>query len=175
MAGLSIARINAIAGGDARIARAMPNLPVALGAGAIGVYAGEEIGAGERAGISTLLSAVGEVAWVQSETQIDVVTAVSGSGPAYFFLLTEALCEAGEALGLAPEVAALLARTTAKGAGAMMGVDPRTPAQMRRAVTSPGGTTAAALEVLDGEGSAMRELLNGAVRAAAQRAQELTH
>jgi pyrroline-5-carboxylate reductase len=120
------------------------------------------------------MRAAGEVVWVKKETDIDLVTAVSGSGPAYFFLLAEVLEEAGVAVGLDKTAAALLARATLSGAGALIDADARAPAEMRQAVTSPGGTTAAALGILDGDEKAMRKLIARAVKAAAKRAGELS-
>ena len=120
------------------------------------------------------MRAAGDVVWVQREEEIDFVTAVSGSGPAYFFLLTEALADAGEALGLSKDAAAALARATLSGAGALMEGEARSPAEMRKAVTSPGGTTESALGILDGDDEALRKLINQAVGNAAKRAGELT-
>ena len=174
MAGKSVDAISKALGRAPRVARAMPNLPAAVGRGVSGLYAGDAIDAKGRALIETLMRAAGETVWVESEGDIDVVTAVSGSGPAYYFLLTEALAEAGAALGLSRDAAAALARATLTGAGALAETDPRAPEEMRRAVTSPGGTTEAALKVLDGEGEPLRELINDAVAAAAKRAGELT-
>lgn len=174
MAGRGIASIAEALGGAGKVARAMPNLPAAIGKGVVGLYAPETIGADERAMIETLMAAAGETVWLASEREIDFVTAVSGSGPAYFFLLVEALAEAGEALGLSKEAAANLALATLTGAGALMESETRSPTEMRRAVTSPGGTTEAALKILDGETQALRKLMKDAVAAAAKRAGELT-
>jgi len=168
MAGKSIASLTKMLHGAPRVARAMPNLPAAIGKGVSGLYAPARIDSAGRAMIETLMQAVGRTVWVDSEQAIDFVTAVSGSGPAYFFAMTEALAEAGEALGLAPEAAVMLARTTLAGAGALMATDARTPTEMRRAVTSPGGTTEAALKVLDGDDQALRKLMKAAVAAAAK-------
>ena len=129
------------------IVRAMPNLPAAVGRGATGLC-GEMVLSAERRAVATMLMAcVGLVEWVD-EAQIDVVTAVSGSGPAYVFLLVEALAQAGVAEGLPADIALRLARATVEGAGALLQGDARGPAALREAVTSPGGTTAAALDVL---------------------------
>jgi pyrroline-5-carboxylate reductase len=155
------------------VVRAMPNLPASIGRGATGAYANPEVAPGQRAAAEALLAANGTVAWLADETQIDAVTAVSGSGPAYVFLLAEALAEAGIAAGLAPDVARDLARATVVGAGALLAASPAEAAELRRNVTSPGGTTAAALDVLmrpDGLGTLMRE----AVAAARRRAGELS-
>lgn len=174
MAGKSIASVNDALGGAGRIARAMPNLPAAIGKGVTGLYAPSSIDARGRALVESLMRAAGEVVWVESEKDIDAVTAVSGSGPAYFFLLTEALAEAGEALGLDKSAAAALARATLAGAGVLIDAETRAPAEMRKAVTSPGGTTEAALKVFDGDEQALRALVRKAVAAAAKRAGELT-
>ena len=174
MAGKSVAAISGMLGGAARLVRAMPNLPAAIGRGVTGLHASEAVSAPERDMVERLMRAVGEAVWVDAENAIDAVTAVSGSGPAYFFLLTEALSQAGEALGLSQEAAAKLARATCAGAGALLDADGRAPAEMRRAVTSPGGTTEAALGVLDGEDEAVRKLMKEAAAAAARRAGELT-
>lgn len=174
MAGQSVARISAALGDATRVARAMPNLPAAIGKGVSGVYAPDAADENGRHLIETLMGAAGDVVWVDSENAIDAVTAVSGSGPAYYFLLTEALAEAGEALGLEKAAAEKLARATLVGAGALMEVEPRSPKQMREAVTSPGGTTEAALKLLDGDEQALRKLLRAAVERAAKRAGELT-
>jgi pyrroline-5-carboxylate reductase len=119
-----------------------------------------------------LLSAVGDVGWVESEPLIDAVTAISGSGPAYVFYLTECLAAAGEGLGLEPALAMQLARATVAGAGEMLHLMPDDAATLRKNVTSPGGTTAAALDVLMGEGG-LSPLLRRAATAARDRAREL--
>lgn len=174
MAGTSLATLARILASPPRVARAMPNLPASLGAGVTGLYAPATLNVGGRDIVDRLMAAVGETVWVDSEKEIDFVTAVSGSGPAYFFLLTEALAEAGAALGLDKAAALKLARATASGAGAMLARDPRAPADMRKAVTSPAGTTAAALKVFDGDDKALRGLVKAAVAVAAKRAGELT-
>ncbi|MDP4006771.1 pyrroline-5-carboxylate reductase [Methylobacterium sp. NEAU K] len=155
------------------VVRAMPNLPASIGRGATGACASPEVTPAQRAAADALFAANGTVAWLADEAQIDVVTAVSGSGPAYVFLLAETLAEAGIAAGLDPEVARILARATVAGAGALLDASPAEAAALRRNVTSPGGTTAAALDVLmrpDGLAPLMRE----AVAAARRRAGELS-
>ena len=174
MAGQSVENISTALGGAPRIARAMPNLPAAIGKGVSGLFANAEIGGGGRRLVETLMAAAGETVWVGDESEIDAVTAVSGSGPAYFFLLTEALAEAGEAEGLSREAARALARATLAGAGALIDIDARAPEEIRRAVTSPGGTTEAALNVFDGEEQPLRKLVRRAVNAAAVRGRQLT-
>ncbi|MEO1137613.1 MAG: pyrroline-5-carboxylate reductase, partial [Pseudomonadota bacterium] len=174
MAGKSLAKISEALGGAERLARAMPNLPAAIGKGVSGLYARQGVDAAGRALIEALMQAAGTVVWVRNEQEIDLVTAVSGSGPAYFFLLTEALADAGVQLGLKKETAAALARATLTGAGALLEADARSPAELRRAVTSPGGTTDAALKIFDGDDRALRSLVEKAAAAAAKRASELT-
>lgn len=172
-AGKSVASIRSAVGSKGDIARAMPNLPAAVGAGASGLYAPEGVSQAHRALAERLVAAVGAVAWVGSEEELDAVTAMSGSGPAYVFHLVEALAQAGVAAGLPQETAATLARATITGAGALLDADARTPAELRRAVTSPGGTTEAALKVLQGE-DGLAPLLQRAVAAAKARARQLT-
>lgn len=174
MAGKSVAAIAGALGGAPRIVRAMPNLPAAVGAGASALYAGEGVGEADRGIAEALMGAVGATVWLDSEKAIDAATAVSGSGPAYFFLMGEALAEAGRALGLPEDAATRLARATLVGAGAYAADDARTLAELRRAVTSPGGTTEAALKALDGDEKALRRLMKAAAEAAARRAGELT-
>ncbi len=173
MAGTTIATLSKLLAGPTKIVRAMPNLAASIGAGVSGLFASEAVAKGERAAVERLMAAVGASVWVDKETDIDLVTAVSGSGPAYFFLLAEALADAGAAAGLTREAATRLAEATLAGAGALTATDGRSPAEMREAVTSAGGTTAAALEVLDGDEKAVRELMKQAVAAAAKRAGEL--
>ncbi len=160
---------------DARaIVRAMPNTPAAIGRGVTGAFANAETRADQKTLADALLSAVGEVEWVEQEALIDAVTAVSGSGPAYVFYLTECLAAAGAAAGLPEDLAMRLARATVSGAGELMRRSADTPpAALRQNVTSPGGTTAAALEALmaaDG----LAPLLSRAVAAAKRRAAELS-
>ena len=172
MAGTTLATLRAGLPRAGAIVRAMPNLPAAVGRGTTALVAEPGVSAEHRAVAETLLGAVGRVEWL-AEAAIDAVTAVSGSGPAYVFLLAECLAEAGIAAGLPPEVADRLARATIEGAGELMARQPeRTPAQLREAVTSPGGTTAAALAVLRAP-DGMQPLLTAAVAAARKRAGEL--
>jgi pyrroline-5-carboxylate reductase len=155
--------------------RAMPNLPAAVGRGVTGVASDGRVGAEALGRVERWLGAVGYVEVVPDEGQIDMVTAVSGSGPAYVFLLAEVLAKAGERLGLAPDVAARLGRATVEGAGELLYRSPGVvPAVLRQNVTSPGGTTAAALEVLMAE-DALGPLLDRAVEAAFRRARELSN
>jgi pyrroline-5-carboxylate reductase len=159
-------------GPKARVVRSMPNTPGAIGRGITAIYATPKTTAMDRALAERLLSALGETVWVKKEELIDAATAVSGSGPAYVFLLVEAMTEAGIAEGLPRDVAAKLARRTVSGAGALLDAEKAAPAELRRNVTSPGGTTEAALNVLmaaDGLG----KLMQRAVNAARKRAREL--
>lgn len=156
-----------------RVVRAMPNLPASIGAGATGAYANEAVGEEGRGQAHALLSANGLVEWLPSEDLIDAVTALSGSGPAYVFHLVECLAQAGAAAGLPPDLAARLARQTVTGAGRLLEASDLGPDILRRNVTSPGGTTAAALEVLMGEGG-LSPLMTEAVAAAKRRAGELS-
>lgn len=173
LAGKSLAAISTVLG-TARIVRVMPNLPAMIGAGVSGLYAPANVSEADRRLAAHLMQAVGETVFVDSEAGIDAVTAISGSGPAYFFLLAEALEEAARGLGLGHEAARLLARRTLTGAGRVVETDERETAALRRAVTSPGGTTEAALKVLDGEGETVRALMKKAAAAAFSRAQALS-
>ena len=170
-AGVNIGTIVGALGADQAVIRVMPNTPALIGKGISGLFAAPACTAEQRETAERLFAAAGASVWVEDEALINVVTAVSGSGPAYYFLLTEALREAGRSLGLSATVAARLALHTANGAGAMAmqgGVD---VAELRRRVTSPGGTTQAALEAF--ESGNFRQLVYRAVKAAADRAQEL--
>jgi pyrroline-5-carboxylate reductase len=170
-AGTTIESIENRLGREQAIARAMPNTPALIGMGISGVYASEQCKPHHRQQAEKILNATGEVVWVDSEEMIDAVTAVSGSGPAYFFLLTEALANAGTALGLPPAIANQLALQTARGAGAMAAASDLDVAELRRQVTSPNGTTQAAIEIF--EAGNFHELVEKAVAAAASRSREL--
>jgi pyrroline-5-carboxylate reductase len=157
----------------AAIVRAMPNTPASVGRGITVAVGNAHVTKGQREACDALLRAVGEVAWVDEEGLIDAVTAVSGSGPAYVFHLAECMAEAGIAAGLAPELAQRLARATVAGAGELLHRSDLDAATLRRNVTSPGGTTAAALEVLMADPGGLSELMRKAVAAAAGRSREL--
>jgi pyrroline-5-carboxylate reductase len=159
-------------GKAARIIRAMPNTPGQIGRGISALYAAKTATEGDRKLAESLLAALGETLWVAREPLIDAVTAVSGSGPSYVFLLVEALAAAARAEGLPRDVAERLARATITGAGALLDADTRTPSELRRDVTSPGGTTEAALQVLMAQ-DGLEALMARAVRAATQRAKHL--
>lgn len=166
--------IAAFAGGlgTSAVVRTIPNTPAQVGRGITAAVADPSVGSDDRALVAALLAAVGEVEWVEKESDIDLVTAVSGSGPAYVFHVVEALAAAGAAAGLAPDLAARLARATVEGAGELLWQSPESPEQLRINVTSPGGTTAAALAVLMGE-KGLTPLMTEAVAAAAKRSREL--
>jgi pyrroline-5-carboxylate reductase len=169
-AGTTIAAMARAWGRKARIVRAMPNTPGAIGAGITGLYAPKGVRPSDRRLAARLLAPLGGALWVSKETLIDSVTAVSGSGPAYLFLMAEALTEAGVKEGLPRAQAEQFARATVAGAGALLAADKSPAADLREAVTSPGGTTAAALAVLMPE---LPGLVKRAVHAARKRAQEL--
>jgi len=171
-AGKTIASFEAILGKDAAIVRAMPNTPASVGRGITVGCANANVSAAQAAQCKTLLSAVGLVEWVDDEQLLDAVTALSGSGPAYVFLLVEAMSHAGRMAGLAPELSDKLARATVAGAGELLHQSPLSAATLRENVTSPGGTTAAALGVLMGS-HGLKELMTEAIAAATQRSREL--
>jgi pyrroline-5-carboxylate reductase len=158
---------------DAAAVRAMPNTPAAIGRGITVAVANTRVAPAQRDLTTRLLAATGTVEWIADEKLMDAVTAVSGSGPAYVFLLAESLARAGVAAGLPPELAAKLARETVAGAGELLHRASLDPAMLRRDVTSPGGTTAAALEVLMAAADGLDPLLAKAVAAAAKRSREL--
>jgi pyrroline-5-carboxylate reductase len=171
-AGVRLATLAKAFGDGPALVRVMPNTPAQIGKGmSVAVAAGSLRPERHRA-VEALLDAVGESAWVEDEALIDAVTALSGSGPAYVFLLAECLAKAGEAAGLPPDLAAQLARQTVIGGGALLEASPDSAAKLRENVTSPKGTTAAALAVLmapDG----LAPLLAKAVEAARKRSVEL--
>ena len=155
-----------------RVIRAMPNTPAMVQRGITVCVANDWVDDEQRDAVTQVLSAIGEVEWVNDEALMDAVTGVSGSGPAYVFHLAEALAQAGAAAGLPPSLAAKLANATVSGAGELMRQSHLSPAVLRENVTSPNGTTAAALDVLMGEDGFL-QLLEKAVAAAAQRSLEL--
>lgn len=154
------------------IVRCMPNTPAAIGEGMLAVYAREGLTRTARDLVTTLLQASGAVAWFDCEAEMDAVTAISGSGPAYVFHFIEALTAAGIALGLSPENASLLAKQTVKGAGRLAAEASDGPGTLREQVTSPGGTTAAALDILMANDRTIR-LVAEATEAARERSIEL--
>ncbi len=172
-AGSSIASFEAAFGPDMPVIRSMPNTPAAVGRGITAIVGNAHANAAHLALAEGLLAAVGEVVRLEDEAQIDAVTGVSGSGPAYVFHLIECLAEAGMAEGLAPDLAMQLAKATVAGAGHLAQEANEDPAQLRINVTSPGGTTAAALEVLMDAQTGFPPLLRRAVSAATARGREL--
>ena len=171
-AGKTIASFEAAFGAVA-VVRAMPNTPAQVGRGITAAVANPRVTGNDRALVTALLEAVGEVAWLDDEALIDTVTAISGSGPAYVFHFVECLTEAAERLGLPPELAARFARATVEGAGELLHRSDLSPAELRKNVTSPGGTTAAALAVLSAE-DGLVPLIVKATAAAKRRSEELS-
>lgn len=172
MAGVPEAAIQSWIGSPAPVVRTMPNTPAMVQTGAIALHASPQVNEEGRNRAETILRAAGLTCWVSDESQIDAVTALSGSGPAYFFLLMEALEQAGIDLGLDPETARLLTMQTALGAARMAIESQHPPAQLRKQVTSPGGTTERALAVFDAGG--FTDLVARAVQAANARAKEIS-
>lgn len=170
-AGITLSSLQSWLGESLAIVRCMPNTPALVQTGASGLYANAQVSQNQKQQTEAILSAIGMSVWVDSEKQIDAVTAVSGSGPAYFFLVMEAMQAAGEALGLSAETAQQLTLQTALGAAKMAIASDVDAAELRRRVTSPGGTTAAALQVF--EDNNLRALFHKALSAADQRSQEM--
>ena len=172
-AGTPLAVFEAALGAGTPVVRAMPNTPAAVGRGITALVGNAAAGADGLALAERLLAAVGETVRLEAEAQMDAVTAVSGSGPAYVFHLIEALAEAGAAEGLAPDLAMRLARATVCGAGELAHRSAENAETLRRNVTSPGGTTAAGLAVLMDPAAGLTPLMRGTVSAAAARSREL--
>lgn len=170
-AGIRLDQLQRWCGGEAAVVRSMPNTPALVGAGATGLCANSRVNALQRQQAETILGAAGLAVWIDDEANMDVVTALSGSGPAYFFLLVEALEDAAVAQGLPREAARALATQTALGAGRMLREDGEAPAVLRQRVTSPGGTTQAALDSFAAHG--LRDTVAAAVDAATRRGREL--
>jgi pyrroline-5-carboxylate reductase len=170
MAGATIASIEAVCGG--MVVRAMPNTPAAIGRGITVAVTANDVSPAQRAVADALLRATGSVEWIDDEGLMDAVTAVSGSGPAYIFLLAEELARAGVEAGLPLALATRLARETVAGSGELLHRSELSSATLRQNVTSPGGTTAAALDVLMGK-DGLQPLLTRAVAAATRRSKEL--
>ena len=172
-AGTTIANLSSsFAKVNPRIIRAMPNTPAMVQRGITVCVANDRVSDAQKTVVSDVLSAIGQVEWIEDEALMDAVTGVSGSGPAYVFHLAEALAQAGEAAGLPPKLAATLARATVCGAGELMVQSDVAPAQLRKNVTSPNGTTQAALEILMAE-DGFPGLLRAAVKAATTRSKQL--
>lgn len=171
-AGIACRSIESWSGGQKAIVRAMPNTPAMVQSGATGLFATPSVTAQQRDGAESILRAVGLTLWVDREGLIDAVTALSGSGPAYFFLLMEAMEEAGVKLGLEREAASLLSQQTALGAGRIAIESDEPPSELRRRVTSPGGTTERAVAAFEAGG--LRDLVLSAMTSAKDRAEELS-
>ena len=172
IAGTQIESLRHWLGAPKAVVRAMPNLPASIGKGITAAHATRTTTAAQKKLAETLLRAVGDLVWLEGEELLNAVTAVSGSGPAYVFLLAEAMAAAGERLGLPHDIAATLARKTIEGAGALLAANPAAPADLRRSVTSPGGTTEAALKVLMAD-ARFEQLMAEAIKAANARGFEL--
>ena len=171
-AGITTSQLERWLGGALPIVRTMPNTPALLGAGVTGLFANARVDAAGRARTQALLEATGRCVWIDEEARMDAVTAVSGSGPAYVFLLAEAMQAAGEAEGLSHDAARALALQTILGAGRMLVESDVEAAELRRRVTSPNGTTHAAITAFEAGG--FRELVGRAVHAARVRGKELS-
>jgi len=170
-AGVRLAALEAACGPGIPVVRAMPNRPALVGAGITGLYGASDISPAQRASVERVLGALGETVWVATEEALDVVTALSGSGPAYFFLLAELMAEAGEQLGLPEGTARRLASATLYGSGLLAQGADCDLRRLRSEVTSAGGTTEAALRVLESAG--LRATVAQALSAATQRSREL--
>ena len=170
-AGIRTSTLESWCGPDIPVVRAMPNRPALVGAGVTGLYAPVHVGATHRAAAERVMLAVGEVVWVPTEDAIDVVTALSGSGPAYFFLLAELMAEAASDLGLEPHAARRLAIATLHGAGLLANSSDGDLARLRAEVTSKGGTTEAAVRTMDA--ADLRGIISRALDAATRRSREL--
>jgi len=171
-AGITSAQLDRWLGGGLPVVRTMPNTPALLGAGVTGLYANARVDAGGRERADRLLASAGPTVWIDDEALMDAVTGTSGSGPAYVFLLAEAMEAAAVAEGLAPGAARTLAQQTLLGAARMLTESGEPPAELRRRVTSPGGTTQAAIEIFEAGG--FRELVAQAIHAATRRGGELS-
>jgi len=171
-AGKAVGYFEKLLGSEAAIVRTMPNTPAAVGRGIAVACANDKVADEQKALCQGLLEAVGEAVWIDDESLMDGVVAVSGSGPAYVFYLTEAMAQAGMDAGLPADLAHKLARATVCGAGQLQYLSPEEPATLRKNVTSPGGTTAAALDVLMGD-DGLQDVMTRAIAAAAQRSREL--
>jgi pyrroline-5-carboxylate reductase len=171
VAGTPLSRFAEWLGPDAAVVRCMPNTPALVELGATGMYANARVSDAQREQARQILSSVGLALWLDNEDQIDAITALSGSGPAYFFLVMEAMIAAGRALGLSESVARQMTLQTARGAAHMAVTSDVDAAELRRRVTSPGGTTERAIEVF--EQGKLHELFGDALQAAYQRSKEL--
>jgi pyrroline-5-carboxylate reductase len=171
-AGITTAFLGAGLGADRPLVRAMPNTPGAVGRGITVLYGKSDLSPNDRVLAETLMASLGETLWIADEGLMDAVTALSGSGPAYLFLMAEAMAAAGRAQGLDTDTADRLARATIAGAGALLAADKRAASELRKEVTSPGGTTEAALSVLMAK-DGLSGLMDRAIAAATYRGKEL--
>ena len=171
-AGITGAQLQRWLGGGVAVVRAMPNTPALLGAGVTGLFGSAEVDANGRERAANLLASAGKTVWIDDEPRMDAVTAVSGSGPAYIFLLAEAMETAALAEGLPAEAARTLVLETVLGAARMLTESGEDPAELRRRVTSPGGTTQAAVETFETGG--FRDLVAAAIRNATERGKQLS-
>lgn len=171
-AGVSLASLEQWLGGNPAVVRCMPNTPALVGKGATGLFANAAVSVEQRSAATQLLDAVGISVWVASEADLDIVTAVSGSGPAYYFLFMEAMQEAAKEMGMAEDLARVLVLQTAAGAAELAGQSEESVAELRRKVTSPGGTTEQA--ILQFESGGLRELVDKALTAARDKSIDLS-
>jgi pyrroline-5-carboxylate reductase len=170
-AGISTSTLSALLGGHQNLVRTMPNTPALIGEGVTALYALPQVSEEDRLHAQSLMRAVGATLWLSSEDQMDAVTAISGSGPAYVFLLEEALMAAAQAQGLAPELSRTLVLQTVKGAALLASNSSDTPELLRQRVTSKGGTTEAAINTLEQQG--FRQAFLAAIEAATERSRQL--
>lgn len=170
-AGISAESLCSWLGGDVALVRCMPNTPALVQQGASGLFANDQVSAQQRAQAEQVMQATGIALWVNSEAELDAVTAVSGSGPAYYFLVMEAMIEAGMKLGLSEEVATQLTLQTAQGAATMAAASEFPPAELRRRVTSPNGTTERAINSYEDAG--LRQIFMDGMQACSDRSEEL--
>ena len=171
-AGITASQMQRWLGGDGAVIRAMPNTPALLGAGVTGLFANAQVDAAGRARTEELLSSAGKTVWIDAEAKMDAVTAVSGSGPAYVFLLAEAMEAAAKAEGLADDAARTLVLQTVLGAARMLTESDEAPEELRKRVTSPNGTTQAAIETFQEGG--FEKLVGKAIHAASERGRQLS-
>lgn len=173
VAGRKLSYLQSRLGDRAAVVRAMPNTPAAVGRGITAACANQHVSDDQRILCTGLLEAVGDSVWVENEEMIDAVTGVSGSGPAYVFLMIECMAKAGEAQGLPADIAEKLARATVAGSGELARKSEEVASVLRQNVTSPGGTTAAALDVLMASNGGLQQLMSRAIDAATKRSREL--
>lgn len=171
-AGKNLAFLSDLLGQQAAIVRAMPNTPAAIGQGMTALIGNSPVVANQKTQAEQLMQAVGQVLWLESESQMDAVTALSGSGPAYVFALIEAMIAGGERVGLPADLARKLVLATVAGAGQLAAMSDQSPTELRQSVTSPNGTTQAALDILLAE-PGLQDLMRRSIHAAAERSKQL--